>query len=327
MDLEGLKEKAPTLYIVIPCYNEEAVLPITSQQFLEKVNNLYKLNKINNNSRILFIDDGSTDSTWEIINELAKRDKHFIGIKQSRNRGHQSSLLSGLMEVKDKADIAISIDCDGQDDINAMDKMIDKYIEGYDIVYGVRNNRDTDTVFKRGTAQLFYKMINKLGAETIYNHADYRLTSSKVLNELSNYNEVNLYLRGIFPLIGFKSTTVEYSRNERIAGKSHYPLGKMLNLAINGITSLSTKPIRLITILGLTISVASFVFIIWIITNILMGTTIQGWVIAIAITSLLCGVQLISIGVIGEYIGKIYNEVKHRPRYIISERTYSDKTE
>lgn len=327
MELEGLKEKAPTLYIVIPCYNEEAVLPITSQQFLEKVNNLYKLNKINNNSRILFIDDGSTDSTWEIINELAKRDKHFIGIKQSRNRGHQSSLLSGLMEVKDKADIAISIDCDGQDDINAMDKMIDKYIEGYDIVYGVRNNRDTDTVFKRGTAQLFYKMINKLGAETIYNHADYRLTSSKVLNELSNYNEVNLYLRGIFPLIGFKSTTVEYSRNERIAGKSHYPLGKMLNLAINGITSLSTKPIRLITILGLTISVASFVFIIWIITNILMGTTIQGWVIAIAITSLLCGVQLISIGVIGEYIGKIYNEVKHRPRYIISERTYSDKTE
>ena len=327
MELEGLKEKAPTLYIVIPCYNEEAVLPITSQQFLEKVNNLYKLNKINNNSRILFIDDGSTDCTWEIINELAKRDKHFIGIKQSRNRGHQSSLLSGLMEVKDKADIAISIDCDGQDDINAMDKMIDKYIEGYDIVYGVRNNRDTDTVFKRGTAQLFYKMINKLGAETIYNHADYRLTSSKVLNELSNYNEVNLYLRGIFPLIGFKSTTVEYSRNERIAGKSHYPLGKMLNLAINGITSLSTKPIRLITILGLTISVASFVFIIWIITNILMGTTIQGWVIAIAITSLLCGVQLISIGVIGEYIGKIYNEVKHRPRYIISERTYSDKTE
>ena len=327
MELEGLKEKAPTLYIVIPCYNEEAVLPITSQQFLEKVNNLYKLNKINNNSRILFIDDGSTDSTWEIINELAKRDKHFIGIKQSRNRGHQSSLLSGLMEVKDKADIAISIDCDGQDDINAMDKMIDKYIEGYDIVYGVRNNRDTDTVFKRGTAQLFYKMINKLGAETIYNHADYRLTSSKVLNELSNYNEVNLYLRGIFPLIGFKSTTVEYSRNERIAGKSHYPLGKMLNLAINGITSLSTKPIRLITILGLTISVASFAFIIWIITNILMGTTIQGWIIAIAITSLLCGVQLISIGVIGEYIGKIYNEVKHRPRYIISERTYSNKTE
>ena len=327
MELEGLKEKAPTLYIVIPCYNEEAVLPITSQQFLEKVNNLYKLNKINNSSRILFIDDGSTDSTWEIINELAKRDKHFIGIKQSRNRGHQSSLLSGLMEVKDKADIAISIDCDGQDDINAMDKMIDKYIEGYDIVYGVRNNTDTDTVFKRGTAQLFYKMINKLGAETIYNHADYRLTSSKVLNELSNYNEVNLYLRGIFPLIGFKSTTVEYSRNERIAGKSHYPLGKMLNLAINGITSLSTKPIRLITILGLTISVASFAFIIWIITNILMRITIQGWIIAIAITSLLCGVQLISIGVIGEYIGKIYNEVKHRPRYIISERTYSDKTE
>ena len=327
MELEGLKEKAPTLYIVIPCYNEEAVLPITSQQFLEKVNNLYKLNKINNNSKILFIDDGSTDSTWEIINELTKRDNHFIGIKQSRNRGHQSSLLSGLMEVKDKADIAISIDCDGQDDINAMDKMIDKYIEGYDIVYGVRNNRDTDTVFKRGTAQLFYKMINKLGAETIYNHADYRLTSSKVLNELSNYNEVNLYLRGIFPLIGFKSTTVEYSRNERIAGKSHYPLGKMLNLAINGITSLSTKPIRLITILGLTISVASFAFIIWIITNILMGTTIQGWIIAIATTSLLCGVQLISIGVIGEYIGKIYNEVKHRPRYIISERTYSDKTE
>lgn len=315
------------LYIVVPCYNEETVLPITSQQFLEKINNLSKLDKISNNSKVLFVDDGSTDKTWEIIKELSRRDNHFIGIKQSRNRGHQSSLLAGLMEAKDKADIVISIDCDGQDDINAMDKMIEKYTEGYDIVYGVRNNRDTDSVFKRSTAQLFYKLLSKLGAETVYNHADYRLTSSKVLNELSNYNEVNLYLRGVFPLIGFKSTTIEYSRNERIAGKSHYPLSKMMSLAINGITSLSTKPIRIITILGVTISIISFIFIIWIVTNLLRNIAVQGWTITLGITSLLCGVQITSIGVIGEYIGKVYEEVKHRPRYIISEKTYTDTNE
>ncbi len=315
------------LYIVVPCYNEETVLPITSQQFLEKINNLSKLDKISNNSKVLFVDDGSTDKTWEIIKELSRRDNHFIGIKQSRNRGHQSSLLAGLMEAKDKADIVISIDCDGQDDINAMDKMIEKYTEGYDIVYGVRNNRDTDSVFKRSTAQLFYKLLSKLGAETVYNHADYRLTSSKVLNELSNYNEVNLYLRGVFPLIGFKSTTVEYSRNERIAGKSHYPLSKMMSLAINGITSLSTKPIRIITTLGVTISIVSFIFIIWIVTNLLRNITVQGWAIVLGIISLLCGVQITSIGVIGEYIGKVYEEVKHRPRYIISEKTYTDTSE
>lgn len=314
------KDKA-VLYIVIPCYNEEAVLTITSTLFLNKIKHLVNINKISNKSKILFVDDGSTDSTWEIINILSRSDNHFCGIKQSRNRGHQSSLLAGLMEVRDKADVAISIDCDGQDDINAIDDMLDRYYEGFDIVYGVRDNRDTDTPFKRNTAQLFYKILNKLGAETVYNHADYRLTSSRVLNELSNYSEVNLYLRGIFPLIGFKSTTVKYSRKERIAGKSHYPLGKMLNLAINGITNLSTKPIRIITMLGLAISVISFATIIWVLIGLINGSTVQGWASTLGILSLFCGIQLISIGVIGEYIGKIYMETKHRPRYIISERT------
>lgn len=309
------------LYIVVPCYNEEAVLQITSTLFLNKIKHLVNINKISDKSKILFVDDGSTDSTWEIINILSRSDSHFCGIKQSRNRGHQSSLLAGLMEVKDKADVAISIDCDGQDDINAIDEMLDRYYEGFDIVYGVRDNRDTDTPFKRNTAQLFYKILNKLGAETVYNHADYRLTSSRVLNELSNYSEVNLYLRGIFPLIGFKSTTVKYSRKERIAGKSHYPLSKMLNLAINGITNLSTKPIRIITTAGILVSIISFIVIIWVIIGLINGTTVQGWASTLGILSFIGGLQLFSLGIIGEYIGKIYMETKHRPRYIISERT------
>lgn len=311
------------LYIVVPCYNEEEVIKITSQQLLDKLNELSKLNKISSESRILFVNDGSTDLTWSIIVKLARQDKHFIGISQSRNRGHQSSLLAGLMEVKDKADVVISIDCDGQDDLNAINEMIDRYHEGYDIVYGVRKNRESDTWFKRNTAQAFYKILNWLGAETVYNHADYRLTSSRVLKELDNYNEVNIYLRGLFPLIGFHSTTVEYDRHERLAGKSHYPLGKMINLAVNGITNLSVKPIRIVTTAGILVSIISFFVIIWVLIGLIKGTTVQGWASTLGILSFIGGLQLLSLGIIGEYIGKIYMEVKNRPRYIISDRTYT----
>lgn len=313
------------LYIVVPCYNEEEVIKITSQQLLDKLNELSKLNKISSESRILFVNDGSTDLTWSIIVKLARQDKHFIGISQSRNRGHQSSLLAGLMEVKDKADVVISIDCDGQDDLNAINEMIDRYHEGYDIVYGVRKNRESDTWFKRNTAQAFYKILNWLGAETVYNHADYRLTSSRVLKELADYNEVNIYLRGLFPLIGFHSTTVEYDRHERLAGKSHYPLGKMINLAVNGITNLSIKPIRIITTVGILVSIISFFVIIWVLIGLIKGTTVQGWASTLGILSFIGGLQLLSLGIIGEYIGKIYMEVKNRPRYIISDRTYTVK--
>lgn len=315
--------KNTVLYIVVPCYNEEEVIKITSQQLLDKLSKLSKLNKISSESRILFVNDGSTDLTWSIILKLARQDRHFIGISQSRNRGHQSSLLAGLMEVKDKADVVISIDCDGQDDLSAIDEMIDKYHEGYDIVYGVRKSRDSDTWFKRNTAQIFYKVLNWLGAETVYNHADYRLTSSRVLKELTDYNEVNIYLRGLFPLIGFHSTTVEYNRHERLAGKSHYPLGKMINLAVNGITNLSIKPIRIITTVGILVSIISFLVIIWVIIGLIKGTTVQGWASTLGILSFIGGLQLLSLGIIGEYIGKIYLEVKNRPRYIISDRTYT----
>lgn len=317
--------KDTVLYIVVPCYNEEEVIKITSQQLLDKLNELSKLNKISSESRILFVNDGSTDLTWSIIVKLARQDKHFIGISQSRNRGHQSSLLAGLMEVKDKADVVISIDCDGQDDLNAIDEMIDRYYEGYDIVYGVRKSRDSDTWFKRNTAQAFYKILNWLGAETVYNHADYRLTSSRVLRELADYNEVNIYLRGLFTLIGFHSTTVEYDRHERLAGKSHYPLGKMINLAVNGITNLSIKPIRIITTAGILVSIISFFVIIWVLVGLVKGTTVQGWASTLGILSFIGGLQLLSLGIIGEYIGKIYMEVKNRPRYIISDRTYTVK--
>lgn len=317
--------KDTVLYIVVPCYNEEEVIKITSQQLLDKLNELSKLNKISSESRILFVNDGSTDLTWSIIVKLARQNKHFIGISQSRNRGHQSSLLAGLMEVKDKADVVISIDCDGQDDLSAIDEMIDRYHEGYDIVYGVRKSRDSDTWFKRNTAQAFYKILNWLGAETVYNHADYRLTSSRVLRELADYNEVNIYLRGLFPLIGFHSTTVEYDRHERLAGKSHYPLGKMINLAVNGITNLSIKPIRIITTAGILVSIISFFVIIWVLVGLVKGTTVQGWASTLGILSFIGGLQLLSLGIIGEYIGKIYMEVKNRPRYIISDRTYTVK--
>lgn len=314
----------PCLYIVIPCYNEEQVLPITSGMFLEKLNSLMGAGKISEDSRILFVNDGSKDGTWEIICRLAAEDPHYIGISQSRNRGHQNAVLAGLMEAKDRCDITISIDCDGQDNINAMDEMVDAYLDGCEIVYGVRSRRDTDTFFKRFTAEGFYKLMNWMGAEVVYNHADYRLISSRALQELANFKEVNIFLRGMVPLVGFKSTSVYYERHERIAGKSHYPLRKMLSLAFDGITSLSVRPIRLITGLGLVIAVLSFIGVIWAVVSGLIGNTVTGWASTVCIVCLMGGIQLLCLGVIGEYIGKIYLETKARPRYIISDRTWEE---
>ncbi len=314
--------KQPILYIVIPCYNEEKVLPITSGMFLEKINTLAAAGKISPESRVLFVNDGSKDNTWNIITELAAKDEHYIGISQSRNRGHQNAVLAGLMEAKDKCDITISIDCDGQDDINAMDEMVDAYREGCEVVYGVRSRRDTDTFFKRFTAEGFYHLMNFLGADIVFNHADYRLISSRVLQEFANFKEVNIFLRGMVPLVGFKSTSVYYERHERLAGESHYPLKKMLALAFDGITSLSVKPIRFITGLGLIFSVLSFIGVLWAIVASILGRTVVGWASTMCIVCFMGSIQLLCLGVIGEYIGKIYLETKARPRYIISERTW-----
>ncbi len=317
------REKTPVLYMVIPCYNEEEVLPITSRLFLGKLQQLIADGRIAENSRILFVDDGSKDSTWELITAFSQEDPHFAGIRQSRNRGHQNAVLAGLMEAKDRCDITISIDCDGQDDINAMDEMVEAYLGGCEIVYGVRNNRDTDSFFKRTTAQGFYKFMNRMGVESVYNHADYRLVSSLVLQSFAEFKEVNLFLRGMFPLVGFKSTSVYYKREERLAGKSHYPLKKMIGLAVDGITSLSVKPIRLITGLGFLASLLSLIGIIWSVVSYFLGKTIAGWASLACIVCFVGGLQMLFLGIIGEYIGKIYLETKGRPRYIISERTRS----
>lgn len=314
-------KKIPILYIVIPCYNEEEVLPITSKLFLEKIHYLVSCEKISDESRILFVNDGSKDSTWEIICGLSKQDEHYVGISQSRNRGHQNAVLAGLMEAKECCDITISIDCDGQDDINAMDEMVEAYLNGSEIVYGVRSSRQTDTFFKRFTAEGFYKLLNWMGAEVVFNHADYRLISSRVLDEFENFKEVNIFLRGMVPLVGFKSTSVYYERAERIAGESHYPLKKMLALAFDGITSLSTKPIRLITTFGFVVALLSFLGIVWAVLGSIIGTTVLGWSSTICIVCFVGGIQMLCMGVIGEYIGKIYLETKARPRYIISNRT------
>ncbi|MGN0602991.1 MAG: glycosyltransferase family 2 protein [Oscillospiraceae bacterium] len=311
----------PILYIVIPCYNEEEVLPLTSDMFLEELETLIEKGKISGESKILFVDDGSKDKTWSIIGGLSEKDSHFVGISLSRNRGHQNAVLAGLMDSMDKCDITVSVDCDGQDDITAIEKMVDEYINGSEVVYGVRSRRDSDTFFKRFTAESFYKLLGVMGAEVVYNHADYRLISARVLKELAEFGEVNLYLRGLIPLVGFKSSTVSYERRERIAGKSHYPLSKMAALALDGITSLSVKPLRLITSLGMIISIISFIGTIWAVAAHFSGATVAGWASLTCIVCFLGGIQLISLGVIGEYIGKIYMEVKHRPRYIIAERT------
>ena len=311
----------PILYIVIPCYNEQEVLPITAPMFLQKLTDLTAAGKISPDSRVLFVNDGSKDRTWEIICDLAARDPHYAGICQSRNRGHQNAVLAGLMEAKSRCDITISIDCDGQDDINAMDAMVDAYRDGCDVVYGVRSKRETDTFFKRFTAESFYKILNAMGAEVVFNHADYRLMSARVLEEFARFREVNLFLRGMVPLVGFKSTCVTYERHERMAGESHYPLSKMLALAFDGITSLSIKPIRFITGFGVFVALVSFIGVLWAVIEAALGLTVSGWASMTSIICFVSGVQLICLGVIGEYIGKIYLESKHRPRYIISAAT------
>ena len=318
--------KNPRLFIVIPCYNEEAVLPITAPLFLDELTHLIKEKGVAEDSRILFVNDGSKDRTWELIQEYAAQDEHYTGISQSRNRGHQSTVLAGLMEAKDQCDITISIDCDGQDDITAMDQMVDAYLDGCEIVYGVRSSRETDTWFKRTTAQSFYRIMEKMGVETVYNHADYRLVSSRVLQQFANYEEVNIFLRGMFPLVGFKSTSVYYERHERLAGESHYPLKKMIGLAVDGITSLSIEPIHFIAKTGVFLSFIGVIGIIWVLIRAFTGHTVIGWASMMCIIFFLGGIILLSLGVIGEYVGKTYMETKHRPRYIISERT-EEKTE
>ena len=315
------EKKLPVLYIVIPCYNEEKVLPITAPLFQNKILELMDGGKISSDSRVLFVNDGSRDETWNIIRELARQDCCYTGISLSRNRGHQNALLCGLMEVMDKCDITISIDCDGQDDINAMNAMVDAYLDGAEIVYGVRSKRDTDTFFKRFTAEGFYCLLKWMGAEVVFNHADYRLVSARALKEFSNFKEVNIYLRGMFPLVGFKSTSVYYERHERIAGESHYPLKKMLALAFDGITSLSIKPIRMITGLGACISVVAFLLILYALVSYFTGNVVSGWASSLIATCFLGGIQLCSLGIIGEYVGKIYMETKQRPRYIVGART------
>ena len=275
-------------------------------------------------SRILFVNDGSKDKTWEIIRELARGDEHFLGIAQSRNLGHQNALLAGLMEAKDRCEITITIDCDGQDDMNAMDAMVEEYKKGCDIVYGVRSSRKSDSFFKRSTARSFYRLMSKMGVEMVYDHADYRLVSAKVLQHFADFREVNIFLRGMFPLVGFKSGCVYYERHERMAGESHYPLKKMIAFAIEGITSLSVKPLTLIVVFGLITCLLGFIGIIWAIVEVLLGNAVTGWASTVCIILFLGGVQLLSIGVIGQYVGKIYLETKQRPRYIISERTWTD---
>lgn len=319
--------RTPILYIVIPCYNEETVLPMTAPLFLGKIKELTAKGLISEDSRIMFVNDGSRDATWDIIKRLAREDDHYIGIAQSRNRGHQNAVLAGLMEAKSRCDITISIDCDGQDDMDAMNEMVERYREGYEVVYGVRSKRDTDTFFKRFTAESFYRLLRWMGVEVVYNHADYRLISSRVLDELENFKEVNIYLRGMIPLVGFKSTEVYYERHQRLAGESHYSFTKMLGLAFDGITSLSIRPIRMISGFGIIVSMLSFLLIIWILIQFFTGNTVHGWASICAIICLMSGIQLISLGVVGEYIGKIYLETKGRPRYIISERTYEEVRE
>ena len=313
--------KLPVLYVVIPCYNEEQVLPVTSGLFFEKIHALVKAEKISPESRVLFVNDGSKDETWPIIRKLSEENECCEGICLSRNRGHQNALLAGLMTARCYADVTISIDCDGQDDINAMDEMIDHYHKGMDVVYGVRSKRDTDTWFKRTTAESFYKLMNALGAQTVYNHADYRLMSRRALDGLAQFKEVNLFLRGLVPLVGYPSSIVTYERAERMAGESHYPLKKMLSFAFDGITSLSVKPIRLITALGFFISFVSVLAILWVLGTKLFGQTVSGWSSMVSAIFFMGGVQLLCLGVIGEYIGKIYNETKARPRFLISEST------
>ncbi|MCQ2473767.1 MAG: glycosyltransferase family 2 protein [Saccharofermentans sp.] len=310
----------PILYLVIPCYNEEQVLPLTSGKFKNKLEELIEAEKISSESRVMFVNDGSKDTTWDILSKLCEEDEKYCAISLSRNRGHQNALIAGLMEAKKHADITISMDCDGQDDINAIGQMVDEYAKGSEIVFGVRNDRTTDSWFKRTTAQSYYKVLRGMGVEIIPDHADYRLMSARVLNALEGYSEVNLFLRGIIPQLGFKQSVVYYSRAEREAGTTHYPLSKMAALAIDGITSFSVRPLRMITVLGMLVALLSFVGIIYVLASFISGYYVDGWASTTCIICFVSGIQMISLGVIGEYIGKIYLETKQRPRYFVAER-------
>ena len=314
--------EAPVLCVVVPCYNEASVLPLTAPVFADHVRALVEDGMVDPASHVTFVDDGSRDATWEIICDLAAEDPSmFHGIALSRNRGHQNALLCGLMEVRTSCDVTVSMDADGQDDPGAMAQMVIKYREGCDVVYGVRSNRDTDSAFKRGSARAFYRLMGAMGVESVYDHADYRLMSRRALDGLAQFGEVNLFLRGMVPLVGYKSGIVHYERHSRVAGASHYPLSKVVALALNGITSLSVKPIRLITAMGVVVSLVGFVGVVWALVTAIQGHAIAGWTSTVAIICFMGGVQLLSLGVIGEYVGKIYLESKHRPRYIVGERT------
>ncbi len=316
-----------TLYIVIPCYNEEEVLPETSKRLKEKLTALVGDGKITKKSRIVFVDDGSKDRTWEMIDELHEQDELFSGVKLSRNRGHQNALLAGLSTVSGLADAYISMDADLQDDINAIDGFLEEFAKGYEVVYGVRSARKKDTFFKKFTAEFFYKMMNRMGAEVVFNHADYRLLSDRALKGLLEFKEVNLFLRGIVPMVGYKSSKVYYERNERFAGESKYPLKKMIAFATQGITSLSIKPIRMIITLGFVTFLISIAMLIYFLARHFTGNTVSGWTSIIVSIWALGGLQLLAIGVIGEYIGKVYLETKNRPRFIVDQFLNTDKQE
>jgi len=318
-------KKGNVLYIVVPCYNEEEVLLETTKRLKEKLDDLIDNKVISKNSKVMYVNDGSKDKTWELIEEISQNDKLFTGISLSRNRGHQNALLAGLMTAKNYADVVISMDADLQDDINAIDMMLNKYYDGCDTVYGVRSSRKKDTWFKKTTALSFYKFMKMMGVDIIYNHADYRLTSKRVLESFSDYKEINLFLRGIFPLVGYKSDVVYYERHERFAGVSKYPLKKMLNFAWDGITSFSVKPIRLVLGLGILLFVTSIIMIIYCVIVKLLGQTVTGWTFLACSIWMLSGVQMLSLGIIGEYVGKVYSEVKGRPRYIISRNLLEEK--
>lgn len=315
------------LMIVVPCYNEEPVLPETARRLAEKLQTLIAAETCGADSRVLFVDDGSKDQTWKIIEALHEQNPLFEGLKLSRNRGHQNALLAGLMTARRHCDVSISMDADLQDDINAIDKFLEEYVKGCDVVYGVRNKRDTDTFFKRRTALAFYKLMKNLGVDIMYNHADYRLMSRRALDALAEFKEVNLFLRGLAPLVGYQSGVVYYDRSERFAGESKYPFKKMLAFAIDGITSFSVKPLRLITTLGIIILVISLLMLVYTFVSWILGKTVIGWTSTLASIWLIGGIQLFSLGVIGEYIGKIYNETKHRPRFVIERYLNGEKAD
>lgn len=318
-------KKNVKLFVVIPCYNEEEVLHETTKRLKEKLNKLIKDEVISKDSRVMYVNDGSKDKTWEIIKEISESEEHFTGITLSRNRGHQNALVAGLLTAREYADVVISMDADLQDDINAIDGMLEKYNEGCDIVYGVRSSRKKDSFFKKFTAEGFYKFMSLMGVDIVFNHADYRLTSKRVLDNFANFKEVNLFLRGMFPLIGYKSDKVYYERAERFAGESKYPLKKMLNFAWDGITSFSVKPLRFICILGFIILFVSVLIMIYSLVQKIIGNTVDGWTFLNISIWFIGGLQMLSLGVVGEYVGKMYNETKARPRYIVSENLLENK--